>query len=313
MNIQEDVINALKTLPCFDEIQTVNLLANGLSQTSLKITTKSKTFFAKKLNAETADVEISCALLCSQKATKGDLNEQTHQLSPTVVYHDKEWLVTEFIAGSTLAETKIDLETKVSITLTLMAKLHRLSAAAIEPYILQLDTNLSVSRLLAKPMSLLTRNSHIVDNVAESLTCAISQIILASDCPSVLCHGDMNFTNILTDKLRNPWLIDYECAHKAPAEFDLAMFIAVNNIPTKQIKGVVTAYTKLNQAHNCNDELLNLYILYSFFINGLWYLDNKDVQSDSLFQKLAHVQWSSFDNFAIDRGMKLPKLLPLLT
>lgn len=311
MNLQVELLEALELLPCFDELLSIELLANGLSQTSIKVTTKSKLYFAKKLNSDTANIEISCALFCSNNNSKEDL---TTQLSPAVVYHDQQWLVTEFISDYTLADAKVGLDVKNSITLTLMAKLHQLSTSRILGNIPQLNTSLSVARLLTKPLPLLAKNISILDSVSKTLTDVISKIILASESPLVLCHGDMNFSNILIDYLQNPRLIDFECAHKAPPEFDLAMFIAVNSVPTNRIKGLVIEYTELNPAHDCNDELLNLYILYSFFINGLWYLDNMDKNEESKlrFQELAFSQWSSFDNFADELNLQLSKLLPLL-
>jgi len=311
MTLQIELINELKALPCFDEIETIDLLVNGLSQTSMKVTTKSRLYFAKKLNNDTANVEVTCALLCSQKASENDL---THQLSPTVLYHDKQWLVTAFISGEPLIDISIDIDVKYSVALKLMANLHQFSTARIERPIPELDTNLSVARLLSKPIPLLAQNRHILDSVDRSLTSVIDQIILASGSSSVLCHGDMNYTNILIDNIQKPWLIDFECAHKAPVEFDLAMFVAVNNVPIERLDDLLTDYRKLNQAHDCNIELLKYYIAFSFYINGLWYLDNKskDKKSEVLFHELAVAQWTSFDCFSEKYGLQLPKLLPLL-
>lgn len=323
MSLDLDVINSLKSLPCFDEIQTIGLLANGLSQTAIKVTTASQTFFAKKLHQNTAITETYCALFCSNEDSE---QGSTQHLSPDVIYYDHQWLVTAYICGGTLADSNAESDVKISTALQLMAKLHQLSTAGMREPIPTLDTKLSAERLLVKPAPLIAQNRHILDNVIKCLTCTINHLISDSTSPSVLCHGDINFTNILVDDEQQPWLIDFECAHIASIEFDLAMFFAVNNIPTQQLNEVVDNYIKLSPEYRCNKTLLNHYILYSFFINGLWYFDNTsggsntsddnpdnhEAQRQNLFHQHAIDQWTAFDNFANEYAIDITKLLPLI-
>ncbi len=311
MPLNVDVITSLKSLPCFNEIQAISLLANGLSQTSLKVITASQVFFAKKLHHDTAVTEVYCALTCS---TEDIAQNSTQELSPQVIYHDQEWLVTEFIDGMTLTDSAIEDEIKISTSLALMAKLHQLPISGGKQSIPSLDTAQSANRLLTKPVRYLAHQRPILDKVTKCLTSSISSLIQASDSPNALCHGDINFTNILVDEGERSWLIDFECAHIAPVDFDLAMFIAVNNIPTQKLNDLVHNYNKLNPQYRCNKALLNHYILYSFFINGLWYFDNKhnDRQSEVLFHKLALEQWSAFDRFSVECAIEVPKLISLL-
>lgn len=315
MPIPIDVINSLKSLPCFSEIQAISLLANGLSQTSLKVTTSSQVFFAKKLNDETANTEISCALLCALSCVReGSGQDAKQRLSPPVIYHDQQWLVTEFINGITLAESQLNDEVKTSTALSLLAKLHQLPALVTKYTIHQLNTSLSVKRLLTNPAPLLATQGHVLDNVTKILTAAIDHFIKASKSPSVLCHGDINFTNILIDDEQRSWLIDFECAHVAPVEFDLAMFIAINNIADCKIAGVVNDYGKLVASYQPNKQLLNYFILYSFYINGLWYFDNlNDLPTDKQLHALAIEQWSAFDCFAKNHSIAITKLMPLVS
>ena len=307
MSLDVDVINSLKSLPCFNEIQAISLLVKGLSQTSLKVTTASQVFFAKKLHHDTAITEVYCALTCSTE-------DSTQDLSPQVIYHDQQWLVTEFIDGMTLTDSAIEDKIKISTSIALMAKLHKLPISSGKQSIPELNTAQSANRLLTKPVRYLAHQSPILDKVTKCLTLSINSLIQASENPNALCHGDINFTNILVDKGKRSWLIDFECAHIAPVDFDLAMFIAVNNIPTQQLNELVHNYNKLNPQYRCNKALLNHYILYSFFINGLWYFNNKhnDRQSEVLFHKLALEQWSAFDRFSIECAIEIPKLIPLL-
>ena len=314
MNLHADLINSLKSLPCFDKIKGISLLANGLSQTSLKVTTTTQLFFAKKLNQDTANTEVSCALLCARSGTKLASGQESKQhLSPPVIYHNRQWLVTEFINGTALADSDLKNNIKISTALTLMAKLHQLPTAVAMQPINQLNTTLSVKRLLTNPAPFISKHSYFLDKVTKSLSASITSLIIAAKSPSVLCHGDINFTNILLDEKQKSWLIDFECAHLAPVEFDLAMFIAVNNIADFSITGIVNDYEKLVPSYASNRELLNYYILYSFYINGLWYFENiNELAADKVMYALGIKQWSAFDSFASEHSITLPKLMSII-
>ena len=315
MAVSIATINSLKSLPCFNEIQTISLLTNGLSQTAIKVSTSSQVYFAKKLNNETAITEVTCALLCDQYAARDSSGRYTNQqLSPQVIYHDHQWLVTEYINGTTLADSQYKPGARIANALSLMSRLHQLPISSSHLTIPTLNASLTVKRLLTNLTPLLTTQGNIIEKVSKYLTLEVERLNKASDESNVLCHGDINFTNILLQSQQKSWLIDFECAHFASIEFDIAMFIAVNNIPTAQLSIIVASYIELNQHFRCNKELLHYYLLYSFFINGLWYLNNKDKdeQSEGLFQKCAIAQWSAFDNFASKHAKQMPKLLPLL-
>ncbi len=314
MTLHADLINSLKSLPCFDEIKAISLLANGLSQTSLKVTTPSQLYFAKKLNSESANTEVSCALLCSLTCVSEDLGQDSkHPLSPRVIYHDQQWLITEFISGIVLANSDLKNNVKISTALALMAKLHQLPSAVTKQSINQLNTTLSVKRLLTDPVPFIANHCQFLEKVTISLSVTIDRLTMATKSPVVLCHGDINFTNILLDEEQKPWLIDFECAHLAPVEFDLAMFIAINNIANCRITGIVNDYGKLISRYRPNSKLLNHYILYSFYINGLWYFDNiNELAADKPMYALGIEQWSAFDRFANEHSIALPKLMSII-
>jgi len=315
MSLTAEVIKSLNSLSCFDRIDEITPLSSGLSQTSIKVTAGCRVFFAKKLNYETARTEVSCALIGSQVSVQKDSSKDNKsQISPNVIYHDQQWLVTEFIPGSTLTDSKISKSVKITEALTLMAELHQFPVCFGQQFIPILDTKLSAERLLVNLEPPLAQQRDILNNMSKSLSATIDHFIESSGSPNTLCHGDINFTNILLDNAARAWLIDYECAHMAPVEFDLAMFIAVNNIPTEQQSNVITDYIKLNQHFRCNSYLLTYYMLYCFFINGLWYFNNthKDAQPDQILHKLGLAQWAAFDTFAKEHRIRMPTLLNLL-
>ncbi|PKG84894.1 hypothetical protein CXF85_04595 [Colwellia sp. 75C3] len=299
--IQSD-LNSLKSLPCFNGIVEVRLLTDGMSHTCVKVITVEQDFLAKKLNKDTANTEVFSALTCSASG-----------LSPTVIYHDTEWLVTVFITGTSLAKSELQSSSQISTALTLMARIHLLEPPQNNQSFPTLDTAKSVNRLFTNPASFNKHERLNLISVTETLTNDINAQIAHCDIPNVVCHGDLNFTNILIDNSQNPWLIDFECTHLAPVEFDLAMFTAVNNILPNQLSKVVSVYSTLAPSYRVDYKLLNYYVLYSYFINGLWYLDNiNDPKADCDFRTLAIEQWSAFDSYAIKQVVDFPKLLPII-
>jgi len=294
MTIHPDVISSLKSLPCFTEIDKISLVTDGLSHTCLKVITTTQVLFAKKLNSKTADVEVNAVLACAGQG-----------ISPHVIYHDKQWLVTEFVEGETLVHEELELDSKIAIALKLMASCHHLSTVEHVQSIPSLDTRQSVNALLINPTSFIAPQRDALDKVTRTLTDAIESLMCKTGSMSVLCHGDINFTNILLGEDQRSWLVDFECAHRAPVEFDLAMFIAVNDIAIDNIITIVDAYTALVPSTDINLDLLNHYILYSFYINGMWYLANN-------LQSLARAQWSSFDKLANKQSINVIKLMSLI-
>lgn len=110
----------------------------------------------------------------------------------------------------------------------------------------------------------------------------------------VCCHGDLNFSNILIDQKKQIWLVDYECVCLAPAEYDLAMFIAVNNIAKEEIATVVEHYESSSRLLKIDTKHLNNYLSFSYFINSLWYKQAHQMQSNATFLNLYQQQWQKF-------------------
>ena len=303
MSLTSSELNALKSLSCFEEVLDVSMLVDGMSHTCSKVTTSSQSYFVKKLNNETAEEEVVSSLLAAK-----------HRLSPKVIYYDETWLVTEYIDSIILDKAEFSIDKFITTSLTLMAKLHQLLPQLKTGAIPNLDTLKSVQRLFTNPVPLPSQQRLILADITDTLTSKIETEQRLSDTVNVLCHGDINYSNIVFDKTQQPWLIDFECSHLAPVEFDLSMFIAVNNIPTHLVDDILTCYTDLVPNYRPNQTLITYYLLYSFFINGLWYLDNRnDSKGNNHLRSLAIEQWSAFDNFAVKHHLDIPKLMPLIS
>ena len=263
MSLTSSELNALKSLPCFEGVVDISLLIDGMSHTCIKVTTALQVFFVKKLNSETASTEV----LSSRYTAK-------HGLSPRVIYHDNTWLVTDYIVGISLDKTELSGTRCIITGLTLMAKLHQLVPEKSAESIPYLDTSESVQRLFTNPSSIPSQQKLYLAEITKTLTLKIDTEQKHSNVANIVCHGDMNYSNILMDETQQPWLIDFECSHLAPVEFDLSMFIAVNNISPHHIDEIVKNYIALDSSYMPNITLLTYYLLYSYFINGLWYFDN---------------------------------------
>ncbi|TMM45780.1 hypothetical protein [Colwellia ponticola] len=337
MTISQADYHSLKALPCFSTIVAVELLADGMSQTCIKVTTPKHIFLAKKLNDATANTEVSAALICAEQA-----------LSPGVIHHDNQWLITEFITGFSLSNATLKSDKQVSIALKLMTKLHQL--ARLQPTVKYpvngeiplLDIKKTITALLAKPLAFSAENSLVLIKLTTVLMNEINDQITRYKPASVVCHGDINFSNILIGAITNDhindipqskdnhnnsikisdldrvkhraWLIDFECAHLAPLEYDLAMFMAVNNIAFTDRNELVNTYLTLAPSAFINKKLLTYYLLSSYFINGLWYLaHNTDSTRKSSMFLLATKQWSAFDNTLSQQPLVLPQLMPLIS
>jgi thiamine kinase-like enzyme len=319
MSITGELLNELKSLPFFTDIQAIEVITQGLSQTAIKVTTSSQAFFAKKLNQPTANTEIACALLCANLTGKYHSEQGiTEQLSPQVIYHDRKWLITHFINGLTLANKSIGNNKKISIALNVMAKLHQLPTTLARHPIPSLNPIATINDLITKLPASLSSYGNTLTTISKSLSTNIESIIAQTKTGHLICHGDVNFSNILQDNCNRAWLIDFECAQLAPVEFDLAMFIAVNNIAKQNITQLVAKYQTLMPTYKLNSNLLQYYLLYSFFINGLWYLSNikptanaetVNTEEENKMHSSAIEQWSAFDSFTDTQTITLPKIL----
>jgi len=300
MSLTSSELQSLRALTCFEEDIVISAITNGMSHTCVKVTTTLQSFFVKRLNPETAKKEVYCS---KYTAISG--------LSPPVIYSDNIWLITEFIHVNQIDQVK-PCSNNISTGLSLMGSLHQLPPISTSS-IIPLDINNTLETLIYKLNSLTPLQRTMLTNVSHVITLHINELQKLSGSSSVLCHGDINYNNILSSDNKKAWLIDFECAQLAPLEFDLGMFIAINNIPTEKVSDIVIEYMKVTSHNNVNTELLTYYILFSYFINALWFFDNSDkLDSDDVLFKLTAQQLIAFDNFAATHDLPFPRLLSLI-
>lgn len=239
--------DALSALPCFTQVDSISIIASGLSQHCFKVTADNKVYFAKTLSDNTEVLVAECA-------GKSDLG-------PSVIYHDQHWLISNFIDTDNLALSTLGADEKIKHAINLMVQCHQLNVMPAE-----LSTADIIESLLKNPHYSTRQKAalfQLAELILEPLTISLN---------NVCCHGDLNFSNVLMNQAQNTWLVDYECACIAPIEYDLAMFIAVNSLDNNDRTRTIEQYE--TQSSVCIDlELLNHYLLFCYFINTLWYFN----------------------------------------
>lgn len=261
--------NALNALTCFSRVEHISEITSGASQHCFKINADNNVFFAKTIHN---DIEPKIALSAAIK-----------KLSPSVIYSDEHWLVTEFINANNLAETMRSGREKVNHAIKLMGRCHQLNEKPAE-----LIPSTIMNNLIAQSHLSTQKNNELL-LLAESILPSLSY---AQNL--VCCHGDVNFSNILIDQKHSTWLVDYECASSAPREYDLAMFIAVNNINENKIPYIIEQYEQQFCSVNIDINLLNNYLAFSYFINSLWYFNTSKSRDNITFFNLHQQQWEKF-------------------
>lgn len=288
----------IKALLCFAQGSCkVTPIVGGESHACFKVIFRKnaleKCYFVKSLvgHQETAKVEVAVNLLAAEAG-----------LAPAIVYHSALWLVCEYIHGESLAKFSVEHPSlapndKIMITMNLMVKVHHLKHPKNHPV-------LAIKELLLR-LTADIKMTHIQQVFVNEVIEKIIPLKLPNN-NLVLCHGDVNYENIrLSDSfnkdylLEKTWLVDYECSCLAEAEYDIAMFIAINALSGEDIDLVIKRYQQY-ALMSINDEKVRAYLAYCYLINGLWYFklvgDNK--QSHKIRQK-ALQQFVFFDQLAL--------------
>ncbi|TPH13337.1 phosphotransferase [Litorilituus lipolyticus] len=283
----------LQQLPCFTVVEQIDPITTGLSQPSYRVFADHKHYFAKYV----AQPYLSDEFAISQITAK-------ENLSPRIIYRDKHWLISEFIRSKDIYQTTQPLVDSISNAVTLMTRFHQLSVPC-EP----LDVTAIYNGLIK------SKQNHYSSQHLALFQQLIATIKINTDATSkqVNCHGDLNFNNILMDEAGRNWLIDFECSCKAPAEFDIAMLVAVNELPHSHITAITKQYLAEKPQNTLSLKVINYFLLFSYLINSLWY-NNKRITEQEYGEKfavLAKAQWKNLQTQIIK--MELPLDSSILT
>lgn len=265
--------SSLFALNCFNHVEHISAITSGLSQHCFKVNADNKTYFAKTI---ASDVEAHAALCAANQ-----------KLSPVVFYHDQQWLITDFINGDNLSLSTIAHAEKITYSINLMTQFHQVNAKppALVPSAILID---------------LIDKTHFSAQQRNELLSLVQSTLPPLNQPQqlVCCHGDLNFSNVLVDQHKHAWLVDYECASSAPAEFDLAMFIAINNIADNKISIIIEQYQNRTPWVKINKKSLYDYLFFSYLINSLWYFHAYKKNNSITLLNLYQQQWKKLLSLA---------------
>jgi thiamine kinase-like enzyme len=296
----------IKALSCFvNHSCKVEQITGGESHACFKVTfIKSEIetcYFVKSFSGhqETATAEISTHLLAAHAG-----------LAPAIIYHSPLWLVCEFIHGQSLAkftteEVPVSPSDRIIIAMNLMVKFHKIEHSnnhpvlAIQDLLLRLATDIKATHL----------QQVFLHEIIEKI-----MPLQLTDNNLVLCHGDVNYENIrLNDSFNNhyllekTWLVDFECSYLAEAEYDIAMFIAINALCVEEVDNAIQCYQQHAEL-DINKEKVIAYLACCYLINGMWYfklaIDHKENQ---IIRQKSHQQFVFFDQLVLlkDKAVNL--------
>ncbi|WP_143323605.1 phosphotransferase [Cognaticolwellia aestuarii] len=332
-NKHKELAIALCQLPCFNSLTVSNIrvIEAGLSQTCFEVDTAKQRYFAKYIADNYAEVTAS-------ELASG------YGISPKVLYAGKHWLITEFIAAQGLQQVDLAKNKKITQTLNLLMQCHQIDIGHVQvsQFIASEKNNAAEAERL-KPMKgqQVALSTLPVLNIFAVINALIQQLNLShlqnqqmtqlsehlqqnlrhildeqsTDITQVFCHGDANFSNVLIANngllsLNNDdcFLVDFECACIAPAEYDLAMMMAVNGIEANKIRKICQDYLRclgrFKKQNNCSEtvenssvnaidsvylsiDLVTRYYEISILINCLWYFVEYQARKQLDYKNLA--------------------------
>ncbi|WP_286267260.1 phosphotransferase [Thalassotalea atypica] len=197
------------------------------------------------------------------------------------IYVDDNWLITEYFNGDCLESLDLDIEQKLEIALSLVAKFHQSVKHGATSINLQqvIDKLISKSGLSPKHQQLLS-------------TVTVEHLLPQPDCGN-LVHGDVNFTNVLVNQADNTAkLIDFEAASYASMEYELGMMMSVNFIHPDTFFRVLKQSSYLCAL--CPKKVTRNAIM-SSIINVLWYFTHDHENGTQVFKNTAFAQLEHLD------------------
>ena len=279
-NWQNVVTEQLNQLYCFTDIEAIFSIAQGDSHTCFKVVEKNKTYFVKGI-VKHQDFKV---------LQQSNVIASTLDFAPKLIYLDNSWQVNEFINGQSLSLISLPINDKIKSCIAVMSLCHQ-----------KLSHSTTLSRLPALEPTKIINELKInlpeaLDKIVVKIRDKLSYVLTVT--PSTVCHGDLNFSNIIVAK--KLWLIDFECLSIADAEYDLAMLVAVNELAYAPIDLIIEQCIKEYSFRGkgkieLSKELVTCYLVFCYLINGLWYLRQSFDTDNERFELMAGKQFDHLD------------------
>ncbi len=252
-------------------------MEQGLSHLSFKVSAKGKNYFVKFLtfDANLLDQDKQTQLqhnILNQQLAMQNLAQQAGFAAKIIeVDPAGKYIVCEYIEGVLLTDVNLTLVAKLKLIAKLLHKCHCLQGSPVKIDLAKITTELlEKSSLSAMTKTKLAR--HIKQILAD---------VASESSQLVVCHGDLNFSNVLLSE-DNTWLLDWEYSIFAEIEYDIAMTISINQITGIDREFFIQQYCK-NSNNPVNSLKVSVYIELAHIINALWFLGQVKEPSDTPF------------------------------
>lgn len=288
------IIRELQQLPFFSQQIIVDVveITSGLSQQSYKVICDDNIYYAKYFAHCADNNNRTTEKIHLANIEKEVLLKSKHfNITFPLLFNSEQWLITPYFEISDLNQAAIPLKVKIEQCVELMLTFQQIP----------------VSRTVIKPIDFtfhFTALFNLLDLTKEQQK-KLNQILLLNEYSNssaqVLCHGDLNFSNIVhlkNDKI-SAKVIDFECCCFADIEYDIAMMIAVNNLFNfSDIDEIIVFIKQLLKVKKINiDPAMVMRYLYTCLIlNGLWFLVRFQQTKLTKWQLLANEQFTQADS-----------------
>lgn len=257
-----DAIAALQAIKFLQPILAIEPIESGLSHYCFKVTAHSNTYFVKVYKTAT---NTSFTEQIKIEQLTGDQG-----LSPKVIDYCPlgSYCVYQYFAGKTLFESAVSNNDKNTMVVDLLVTCH-----AIQHKPIPLDIKQSIKNLLPRLKLADITKSKIIDNVNTCL-----QALALSKGELVLCHGDLNYSNVLIadNKLV---IVDWEYGCLAEKEYDIAMMLAINNVPADLYNSIVEQYNLKAQSTPAKLSKVMQYLTLCELLNALWFMQSNNIDT----------------------------------
>ncbi len=116
------LLKSLSALPCFNNVSCVTAITGGLSNPCFKVKADDAIYFAKFTREQALGNELKIASIA-----------ELNGITPSVYYHDNQWLISTYIEGENLAVQTIPLKNKIMTSIELMNQFHQLFSSLLNP------------------------------------------------------------------------------------------------------------------------------------------------------------------------------------
>ena len=254
-------IAALKKLPLFQgKAVKVTPFEAGFSASVFYVeVTQSNQAVSRTVAKYIADIDTSNNQLKNTEAFVQQL-AANEGLAPNILFTNEQWIISQYIEGEMLSDVDAPIFSKITMLAELTGRLQRISLPKGSP-VAKLDVK-------AATLALTTEARHLVDlteveNYLDTFEVRSKKL--------VLCHGDMNFNNIICGD--NPYLIDFTTACLAPIEYEIGMLLAINLIDSTHSSKIIGVYNEVFKNNELIDvEMVTRYSVLATLINACWYL-----------------------------------------